>query len=133
MARSELFRGVERALRLAWAAERGGSSTSDVLERYALATSSRRTFLKGMAAGIAAASCGRPARPSQSGAEICVVGAGIAGLTCAYRLKNAGLRVRLFEAQDRVGGRMFSLRGHFPDAQVVELGGEMIDSGHTHL
>jgi monoamine oxidase len=62
-----------------------------------------------------------------------VVGAGIAGLTCAYRLKNAGVRVRVLEAQERVGGRILTLRGHFQDGQVVELGGELIDSGHTHL
>jgi monoamine oxidase len=136
MARTGLFHGVERALRLARAAERGSASTATVLEHYALRAErrSRRAFLKGMlAAGAAAGGCGRAATPSQAAAEICVVGAGIAGLTCAYRLKNAGLRVRLFEAQERVGGRMFTLRDHFPERHVVELGGEMIDSGHTNL
>ena len=32
-----------------------------------------------------------------------------------------------------MGGRVSSLRGHFDDGQVAELGGELIDSGHTHL
>ena len=70
-----------------------------------------------------------PARRIES--EIAVVGAGIAGLTAAWRLRQAGVPVRLYEAQERTGGRMFSLRGHFPDGQVAELGGELIDTGHT--
>ena len=62
-----------------------------------------------------------------------VVGAGIAGLTAAYRLRQAGVPVRVYEAQSRAGGRMFSLRDRFPDGQVVELGGELIDTGHTRI
>ncbi len=65
--------------------------------------------------------------------KVIVVGAGIAGLTAAWRLRQSGLRVRVIEASHRVGGRMASLRGFFPDAQVVELGGELIDSGHARI
>ena len=28
---------------------------------------------------------------------------------------------------------MLSLRNHFPDGQVVELGGELIDTGHARI
>lgn len=75
----------------------------------------------------------RPAadRPGQD--DVIIVGAGIAGLTAAWRLRQAGVRARVIEANNRVGGRMFSLRGFFPDAQVVELGGELIDSDHTRI
>lgn len=62
-----------------------------------------------------------------------MVGAGIAGLTAAWRLKQAGVAVRVLEAQGRIGGRMFSLRDHFPDGQVAELGGELIDTGHASI
>jgi monoamine oxidase len=65
--------------------------------------------------------------------EVIVVGAGVAGLTAAWRLRQAGLDVRLFEAQERVGGRMLSLRNHFADGQVCELGGELIDTGHARI
>lgn len=40
--------------------------------------------------------------------HIIVVGAGIAGLTAAYRLQQAGHRVEVYEARDYVGGRMSS-------------------------
>lgn len=43
------------------------------------------------------------------------------------------MRVRVIEAQNRIGGRMFSLRDRFADGQVCELGGELIDTGHTHM
>lgn len=42
--------------------------------------------------------------------DVAVVGAGIAGLTAATELARAGLSVRVFEARDRVGGRMASHR-----------------------
>lgn len=42
--------------------------------------------------------------------RIAVVGAGIAGLTAAYRLKQAGHTPVVFESSDYVGGRIKSLR-----------------------
>ncbi|WP_279635445.1 flavin monoamine oxidase family protein [Paraburkholderia graminis] len=47
----------------------------------------------------------RGASPA-SGRSVAVVGAGIAGLTAAFRLQQAGLRVVVFEAAKVVGGRM---------------------------
>ncbi|MGB3830500.1 MAG: NAD(P)/FAD-dependent oxidoreductase [Mesorhizobium sp.] len=41
---------------------------------------------------------------------VAVVGGGLAGLTAAYRLRQAGAEVAVFEAQERVGGRMWSER-----------------------
>ncbi len=62
-----------------------------------------------------------------------IVGGGIAGLTCAWRLTQAGVPVRIYEAQERIGGRMWSLTGAFPEGQVCELGGELIDSNHEKI
>lgn len=65
--------------------------------------------------------------------RVVVVGAGVAGLTAAWRLQQAGIVAPVIEAGDRVGGRMFTLRDTFPNGQIVELGGELIDSDHTAL
>ena len=68
-----------------------------------------------------------PQRPT-----VVVVGAGLAGLTCAYRLAHHEVDVILLEAQERVGGRCWSSRG-WRDGQVAEHGGEHIEEGQEHI
>src|SRR5919108_2273018 len=63
--------------------------------------------------------------------KVVIVGAGLAGLTCAYQLKQAGLRADVYEASDRLGGRCWTLRGAFAGGQIAEHGGELIDQGHA--
>jgi monoamine oxidase len=61
---------------------------------------------------------------------VIVVGGGIAGLTAAYALAERGLDVRLFEARDRLGGRVWSV----PFAGgTVERGGEFLLDEHTEV
>lgn len=62
----------------------------------------------------------------------CVIGAGLAGLTAAYRLQQAGQRVQLFEASNRLGGRVYSV---LLNGSLVELGGQSIFDGDpaTHI
>lgn len=50
-------------------------------------------------------------RGSGSGRSVVVLGAGIAGLVAAYELIQAGYRVTVLEARDRVGGRVWTIRG----------------------
>jgi monoamine oxidase len=66
-----------------------------------------------------------------------VVGAGIAGLHCAYCLQASNVEVQVYEAQDRVGGRILTAREVFPSAVykgqtktdlLCELGAEFIGS-----
>jgi monoamine oxidase len=140
MARTPLFDLVRRSLRLAQSTLHTGQGAAEAVERWHEAAAGRRAFLRASsaaAAGVAALGCAgrRPAAqaPSPSAEPVVVVGAGIAGLAAAYRLHQVGVPVRLLEAQGRVGGRMLSLRGHFADGQVVELGGELIDTGHAAL
>ena len=62
-----------------------------------------------------------------------VVGAGLAGLTAAHRLKQAGIVAEIHEASNRVGGRCWTIRGAFADGQIAEHGGELIDQGHAAI
>src|SRR5207302_3893463 len=84
-------------------------------------------------AAAGAGTMGRLARAAYGATQpsIAVVGAGLAGLTCAYRLKQAGLDAQIYEASSRVGGRCWTI--HDFDPLVAEHGGELIDQGHTAL
>ena len=89
-------------------------------------------------AGVAAlglTALGRFAAPARGAAapKIVVVGAGLAGLSAAYALRNAGHTAEVHEASNRIGGRCWTLRGAFADGQLGEHGGEFIDQGHTHI
>jgi monoamine oxidase len=48
---------------------------------------------------------------SGNGRSVVVLGAGIAGLISAYELNRAGYRVTVLEARDRIGGRVWTVRG----------------------
>ncbi|GAB5559675.1 MAG: protoporphyrinogen oxidase [Synoicihabitans sp.] len=51
--------------------------------------------------------------------KVAVIGGGITGLSAAYHLKKQGAEVRLFEASDRVGGPVQSVKD---DGWLVEAG-----------
>ncbi|MEZ4307841.1 MAG: NAD(P)/FAD-dependent oxidoreductase [Polyangiaceae bacterium] len=97
---------------------------------------SRRTMLGAAAAGAALAAlpgCEEDAIGTPAAGPIVIVGGGMAGLHCAYRLAEQGFASTVYEAASRVGGRMFTDRTTFPDDQHCELGGELIDTGHTTM
>ncbi len=114
-------------------AQRVEEAYADVVE----ARTTRRELLKRTTAvGIAMAGVGTMGRFAKvaygaTQPSIAVVGAGLAGLTCAYRLKQAGLNAQVYEASSRIGGRCFTI--HDFDPLVAEHGGELIDQGHTQL
>jgi monoamine oxidase len=55
--------------------------------------------------------------------DVIIIGAGMAGLTAARALAEAGLKVLVIEAQDRIGGRIWTK--HIGD-EAIELGAEFI-------
>jgi monoamine oxidase len=74
------------------------------------------------------------AAPSSAAPRIAIVGGGIAGLTAALTLADKGYASTIYEASDRVGGRMHSDRsGYWADGMVSEFCGELIDTGHMTI
>ena len=63
--------------------------------------------------------------------RVAVIGAGFAGLAAASRLADAGIAVTVFEARERVGGRVWSqtLSVNGRDC-AVERGAEFILDGY---
>jgi monoamine oxidase len=152
MPRTPLFRLIQRSYRAASYSIAHAEPVDELIDRRdesrlaRLAVRdgmSRRQFVAGSAAVAAVAaldacapripSGGVTPRPDRGESPVLIIGAGIAGLTAGYRLRSAGVPIRIIEAQNRVGGRMFSLRNFFADGQVCELGGELIDTNQTHI
>lgn len=118
-------------------APRADGSTATAIDRREFL---RRAGLTG--AAVAAASAGLTTdaqaaaarkKPVADAPRIVVVGAGLAGLTAAYRLQQAGYAARVHEAANRVGGRCWTRRGAFAEGQIAERGGEFIDTAHKAM
>ena len=138
MARTPLFRTLSRLLLESRAAARAGVPVLEHAERERERRAvSRRSFLA-LSAGVAAipflGACGEDPPPAPAGTPtVAIVGGGIAGVHCAYRLKKLGVDATIYDAAKRLGGRMFTDRATFPDGMHCELGGELIDSGHKTM
>lgn len=68
-------------------------------------------------------------KPPLLAKRVLIVGAGLAGLACAYELRNTGHDVTIIEARPRIGGRVQTLTDFIP-GKTVEAGGEFIGSNH---
>jgi monoamine oxidase len=101
-------------------------------ELGALAASGSWAWLAGCSSQGAGAKS-PDAVPSEKSPRVAVVGAGLAGAHCAYRLHQAGVDVTLYEGSARVGGRTFTGRSLFAQNQICELGGELIDTNHRFM
>jgi len=105
---------------------------------------SRRDFVRLLsAAGLLTAAGGLVPRLAQGGENpkpgarggdpVAIIGAGVAGLTAAYRLLQAGVPCEIFEGSERTGGRILTKTDFNKDAMFCELGGELVDSNHADL
>lgn len=144
MAKSALMAMLQRASSIAQKSREMGIPADELLgmmtDRTPNFPISRRQLLHGglAAAGAVAAATftreGEGAFAQQRGrSPILIVGAGIAGLTAGYRLRQGGVRADIIEATNRVGGRIRTLPKVAGTQIFAELGGEFINTGHTNL
>ena len=64
--------------------------------------------------------------------SVIIVGAGLAGLSAARSLERRGCAVTIFEARERIGGRVWTLRDGF-GGMHGEAGGELIDADQKEI
>jgi monoamine oxidase len=62
---------------------------------------------------------------------ICIVGAGLSGLTLAYLLAQKNIKSIILEASSRLGGRIQTLQGQ--NETPLELGATWFSEAHPHL
>lgn len=151
MAHTEAFARLRRLAAMAlWGARRGLRSPAAIEDAWTRevatredATLSRRELLRagGAAAALVASGCAPIGDANSEGSDtsavvqprIVIIGAGLAGLHCAYRLKERSVRATVYEAWNRNGGRIGSMSQNVPEGMVIELGGEFIDSDHKAM
>jgi len=63
--------------------------------------------------------------------KVAILGAGLSGLLTAYRLKSLGYAIQIFEARDRLGGRIYTKHGALETP--IELGATWFGAKHTNL
>lgn len=130
-------------LRAVRAARRGGpdaltrlgQARVDRAVRRAAGGPTRRGVLVG-AAALAACTPAPKAGTARPGlTRVAILGAGLAGLDCCHRLAQAGIRAEVYDARDRVGGRVVTGRDLFPGVPglTCELGAEWVNSADTEL
>lgn len=146
MNRSGVMSNLVRMARLAARCENTGETAQEAIEQEAVRDAGRRRFAQGAMAVTATAAAGAMAPSAWAGAArlrrtvvgggkfggnggVAIVGAGLAGLSCAFELARNGVSARVYEANGRIGGRCWSLRGFFP-GQVAERGAEFIGGSH---
>jgi monoamine oxidase len=136
VARTELT-GLLRRIHIAYReARRTGMPADEVFERHAHGLSRGRFLAQaaGASAAFAAATAVWPMRSvAKDAPRVAIVGGGLAGVSCAYRLKQAGIASTIYEAGGGLGGRTWTLRGFFDEGQTVENGGEFISTEHVTM
>jgi len=63
--------------------------------------------------------------------KVIIIGAGFAGLSAAYYLRQRNIDVTVLESRGRIGGRVFSYE--IDPELVIELGAEWVGNSHTRI
>jgi monoamine oxidase len=97
---------------------------------------SRRKFLQDTAiagAGLMMLPSFLKANTIENNQKIAIIGAGMAGLNAAYTLQKLGLSSTVYEAANRTGGRMYTLKNYFGPNITTDIGGEFVDTTHDEI
>ncbi|MFD0620545.1 flavin monoamine oxidase family protein [Paenibacillus sp. GCM10027629] len=136
MSKSPFMRQLNSAANVAGEASERNVTVEQVIEERIQKSASRREILqktvKASTARVIPSAKENMAK-APIAPRVVVVGAGLAGLSAAYRLKQAGIHAQVYEASSRVGGRCWTGRNDFNEGQSYEHGGELINSSHTAL
>jgi monoamine oxidase len=95
----------------------------------------RRNFLRNSTAATTGLllPIGLTASPQKTSKKVVVLGAGLAGLTAAWELVQAGHEVIVIEARNRSGGRVLTLREGFTPGLTAEAGGMSFNDNYFNL
>ena len=95
----------------------------------------RRNFLKNSTAATTGLllPIGLTASGQKTTKKVIVLGAGLAGLTAAWELVQAGHEVIVVEARNRTGGRVLTLREGFTSGLTAEAGGMSFNDNYFNL
>lgn len=93
---------------------------------------SRRKFITAVGSASAGALLAPNVFTQRRQRRCVIIGAGLAGLAAAYKLKNAGWSVTVLEARDRIGGRVFSHKDQ-QSGLICELGAEWVGESHERI
>ena len=145
-AKTPLVRQIQKAFKLALHADKNNIPPSEIKEmQHEAYSSSRRNFIEQSAKSLIALSAGSFLLESckksieivdkngKNYPKIAIVGGGMAGLNCAFTLKNNNVDSTIYEANTRAGGRIFTAKDIMGNGLTTELGGEFIDSGHWDM
>jgi monoamine oxidase len=72
---------------------------------------------------------GEGKNPVEQENPVVIIGAGLSGLTAGYYLKKWGIPLVIYEARNRLGGRVYT--HYFPNGTFEEAGGKEINDGGT--
>lgn len=93
------------------------------------------TLISGLPAFFTACNTGdQPGSDNKDILDVAILGGGMAGLNCANHLLGSDLKIKIFEADRRMGGRILT---HTNDSLGLgifpEFGGDFIDTGHQDM
>ncbi|SEM01263.1 monoamine oxidase [Aquimarina amphilecti] len=63
--------------------------------------------------------------------EVLIIGAGLTGLLIAYKLKKAGISIKVIESRNRIGGRIHTIRS--AKETPIEMGATWLSLHHQEL